>query len=116
MHAGEHLVLLNSDRIGAQLAGRLHRDEGENLEHVRDDHVAVCAGALIEVGTGLDSQCLGHVDLHVIDEVAVPDRLEQSVGETEGQDVECRLFAQEVVDAKDLLLVEDLVQVRVEGN
>ena len=46
---------------------------------------------------------LGHVDLHVVDVVAVPDRLEQAVGEAEGEDVLRRLLAEEVVDAEDLL-------------
>jgi hypothetical protein len=50
----------------------------------------------------------------VVDEVAVPDRLEQAVGEAEGQDVERRLLAEEVVDAEDLLLVEDLVDLGVQ--
>jgi len=27
------------------------------------------------------AQRLGHIDLHVVDEVAIPDRLEQSIGE-----------------------------------
>jgi hypothetical protein len=34
----------------------------------------------------------------VIDEVAVPDRLEQAVGEAEGENVLRRLLAEEVVD------------------
>jgi hypothetical protein len=33
---------------------------------------------------------------------AVPDRLEQAVGEPEGQDVVNRFLAQEVVDPEDL--------------
>ena len=41
--------------------------------------------------------------------LAVPDGLEQSVGEAEGQDVLGRLLAQEVVDPEDLVVVEDLV-------
>ena len=43
--------------------------------------------------------------------VAVPDRLEQAVGEPQREDVLRRLLAEEVVDAEDLLLVEDLVHV-----
>ena len=74
-----------------------------------DDHVAVGAGALVERGAALEPERLGHVDLHVVDEVAVPDRLEEPVGEAEGQDVLGRLLAQEVVDPEDLVLVEDLV-------
>ena len=59
---------------------------------------------------------LGHVDLHVVDEVAVPDRLEQAVGEAEREDVLRRLLAEEVIDAEDLVLVEDLVQLGVERD
>ena len=61
-----------------------------------------------------EPQRLGHVDLHVIDEVAIPDRLEQAVGEAERQDVLRRLLAEEVIDAEDLLLGEHLVQLGVE--
>ena len=71
---------------------------------------AVGAGRLVERGAVLEAQRLGHVDLHVVDVVAVPDRLEQPVGEPEGEDVLRRLLAEEVVDPEDLLLVEDLVQ------
>ena len=41
--------------------------------------------------------------------VAVPDRLEEAVGEPQGEDVLHRLLAEEVVDPEDLLLVEDVV-------
>jgi hypothetical protein len=55
---------------------------------VGDDHVLVRPGRLVEVGPAVQAEGLGDVDLDVIDEVAVPDRLEQAVGEPEGQDVE----------------------------
>ena len=80
------------------------------------DHVAEGAGRLVEARTLAESEGLGHVDLHVVDEVAVPDRLEEAVGETEREDVLRRLLAEEVVDAKDLLFGEDLVQPRVERD
>ena len=89
---------------------RLHRHERQHLEQVGDDHVAVRAGRLVEPDALLERQRLGHVDLHVVDVVAVPDRLEQAVGEAEGEDVLRRLLAEEVVDAEDLALVERLVQ------
>ena len=47
----------------------------------------------------------------MIDVAAVPDRLEDSVGEAERQDVLHRFFAQIVVDAVDLLFVGDLAAV-----
>ncbi len=70
---------------------------------MRHHHVAERAGRLVEAGALAQAQRLRHVDLHVVDEVAVPDRLEQPVGEAERQDVLRRLLAQEVVDAEDLL-------------
>ena len=57
---------------------------------------------------------LRHVDLDVADVVAVPDRLEEPVGEPQGEQVVDGLLAQEVVDAEDLRLVEDGVERRVE--
>jgi hypothetical protein len=98
-------TLFFSSLIGASAPARrrLHRHEGEDLEQVRDDHVAVGAGLLVEAGAPAEAERLGHVDLHVVDEVAVPDRLEQAVGEAEGEDVLRRLLAEEVVDAEDLV-------------
>ena len=52
----------------------------------------------------------------MIDEIAVPDRLEQAVGETEREDVLRRLLAEEMIDAEDLVLGEDLVQRLVERH
>ena len=105
----EHLLLLGPQLLRCQRRRRLHGDEAEHLEQVRDDHVAVGAGLVVEVGAALDGQRLRHVDLHVGDVRAVPDRLEQAVGEPEGQDVVDRLLAEEVVDPEDLRLVEDRV-------
>src|SRR5437764_9114559 len=42
----------------------------------------------------------------MVDEVSVPDRLENAVGEAEGQDVLDGLFAQVVIDAEHLRLAE----------
>ena len=85
-----------------------------HLEQVGDDHVPEGAGALVEPGSALDGQRLGNVDLHVADVVAVPDGLEEPVGEAEGEDVVDRLLAEEVVDAEHLGLVEGGVHGPVE--
>ena len=77
-------------------------------------HVLECPGRLVEGDPVVDAQGLGDVDLHVIDVVTVPDRLEEAVGETEGQYVLGRLLAQEVVDPEDLFLVEEPVHQVVE--
>ena len=63
---------------------------------------------LVVAAAPLDAQRLGDGDLHVVDVAAVPDRLEDAVGEAEHHDVLHRLLAEVVVDAVDLLLAEDL--------
>ena len=81
---------------------------------MRHDHVAERAGALVELTARADRQRLGDVDLHVLDVLAIPQRLEEAVGEAQREQVERRLLAEEVVDAEDLLLLEDLVHGVVE--
>ena len=81
-----------------------------------DDHVAVGAGLLVEADAAPDIERLGHVNLDVVDEVAAPDRLEQAVGESEGENVLRRLLAEEMVDPEDLLLGKNLVQLGVERH
>ena len=87
---------------GIQKGRRLHGHEPENLEQVGDEHIPVGAGLVVEVRAPFNREGLGHVDLHVADVLAVPDRLEQPVGEPQGQDVVDRLLAEEVVDPEDL--------------
>ena len=70
------------------------------------EHVAHRAGFLVEGGAALDPDRLGHGDLHVVDELPVPDRLEDAVREPKRQHVLHRLLAQVVVDPEDLPLDE----------
>ena len=83
---------------------------------MRHHHVAIGAGLLVEGDAVADVERLRHVDLHMIDEIAVPDRLEQAIAETEGEDVLRRLLAEEMVDAEDLVFGEHLVQRVVERD
>ena len=46
--------------------------------------------------------------------IAVPDRLEQSIGEPQNEDVLDRLLSEIVVDAIELVFVEDTEQVMIE--
>jgi hypothetical protein len=98
----EDLGRLLAQVPGVQRGGRFHGQEPQDLEQVGDDHVAVGAGVVVEIRAPLDREGLGHVDLHVGDVLAVPHRLEQAVGEPEGQDVVDRLLAEEVVDPENL--------------
>jgi hypothetical protein len=113
-HRLEDLRRLVEQRLGRERRRRLHRDEAEDLEEVRDHHVAEGAGLLVKRRPAADRERLGHVDLHVGDVSAVPDRLVDAVAEAQGEQVLDRLLAQEVVDAEDLRLVEDSVDGLVE--
>jgi hypothetical protein len=68
--------------------------------------VAHRAGLLVEAAPGADPECLGDRDLHVVDPGTFPDRLEDGVGEAQGEDVLDGVLAEVVVDAEDLRLVE----------
>src|ERR1700722_2827612 len=113
-HAAKHLVLLFADGRGLQRRRRLHRHERKNLKQVSHHHVAKRSHGFIERRALAEPQRLRHVNLHVVDEIAVPDGLKESVGEAEREDVLRRLLAEEVVDAKYLSFVEYLVQFGVQ--
>ena len=65
-------------------------------------HVAQRPGRLVEIGAPLDPDRLGDRDLHMVDVVAVPQRLEDAVGEAQHHDVLDRLLAEEMVHPIDL--------------
>jgi hypothetical protein len=83
---------------------------------VRHHHVLVGAGHLVEVRSAIQAQSLRDVDLNVVDEVPVPDGLEQPVGEAERKDVQRGFLAEEMVDPEDLPLLEGLMDLIVEGD
>ena len=103
MIAPQHLELLGPDRLGGELDRLLHRGQREQLQQVVLQHVAGGAGRVVERRAAADADVLGHRDLHRVDVVGVPDRLEQLVGEAQRQQVLDGLLAQVVVDAEDVL-------------
>ena len=70
-------------------------------------HVAHGARAVVVGAAPFHAERLGDDDLHVVDVAAVPDGLEEAVGEAQEEQVLHRLLAEVVVDAEDLGLVED---------
>ena len=103
----EHLELLVAHGLGLEHHRRLHGDDRQQLQHVVLDDVAEGADLVVVAAAALDADRLGHGQLHVVDEVAIPDRLEDAIGQAKGQDVLDGLFAEVVVDSIDLRLVED---------
>ena len=98
----------------SKLRGGLHGRERHQLQQVVLEHVAQHADRVVVRRPMADGQVLGGRDLHVVDVVAVPDRLEDAVGESQHQHVLHRLLAQVVVDAIDLVLGKDVVHLAVE--
>ncbi len=107
-HGREHLRLLRAQGHRVERGGLLHRGQGEQLHEVVLDDVAGGTDAVVVPGPAGDPDVLGHGDLHVVDVVGVPDRLEHLVGEPQGQEVLHGLFAQVVVDPEDVVRPEHL--------
>ncbi len=104
----EHLDLLVTDAVGGQVGRRVHGNQAQQLQQVVLDHVAQLAGLVEVTPTAFDADLLGHGDFHVGDVVLVPLGFEQAVGETQGNQVLHRLFAQVVVDAVGAVFREKL--------
>ena len=60
-------------------------------------HIPQGAGFIIVIRSVFDADGLGLCDLYVVDVITVPDRLKNSVGETEYQDVLNGFLAEIVV-------------------
>src|SRR5437660_941281 len=68
------------------------------------------AGVVVVARAALPRDLLGRRDLVLLDEAAIPDRLEDAVREAEHQRVLDGLLAQVVIDAVDLPLLEDRLE------
>src|SRR6266516_528122 len=73
------------------------------------EDVANRAGPFVVVGARLDAERLRNRYLDVVDELAIPDRLEDPVRESQSEHVLHGLLAQVVIDAEDLSFVEVLL-------
>ena len=105
-HRAQELHLLVANHFGVEVRGRLHADDRDQLHDVVLHDVAQRAGLLVVRTATLDADLLGHGDLHMVDVLAVPQRLEDPVGEPEHEQVLNGLLAEVVVDAIDLLFDE----------
>ena len=96
--------------VGLEPRRRVHGHGGDDLHDVVDHHVAQRPDRVVEVPAILHAEALGHGDLHRGDRIAPPHRLEHGVREPQVEDLPHSHLAQEVVDAKELRLVDVLVQ------
>ena len=77
-------------------------------------HVAQSTCLIVESTSTLDAHILYCRDLHALDVVAIPERLEDTIRKTQSHDILHRLLSEEVIDTIELMFVEglavDLVQ------
>src|SRR6201998_1470370 len=99
---------------GVEGSGRLNGDQRSELQNMALNHVAQRAGSFVKAAAAFDTEGFGRGDLHVVHVIAVPERFEDAVAETENQKILHRVFAEIVVDAIDLLLFENIVNNLVE--
>ena len=84
------------------------------MQEVVLNHVPERPGFLIIAAPAPDPIVFRHGDLHVVDVAAVPNRLEECVGEPEGEDVLNGLFSEIVVYPVDLGFLEILGEQQVQ--
>src|SRR6202051_2967889 len=97
----EYLDLLITDSGAIHPSGGLHGQKSYHLEHVVFDHVADRPGVVVELPPPLDPELFCHRNLHTLDVIPVPDRLQKAIGEAKEQKIENRLFTEVVVDTKN---------------
>src|SRR6266550_2157473 len=74
------------------------------------NHIADCAGLIIERASALNSKVLRHSNLYALDLIAVPERFQNRILEAEEDHVVHRPLSQVMVDAEDVLLIEGAEQ------
>src|SRR5580658_6890601 len=79
-------------------------------------HIAERPGSLVVAAARLDADDLGRRDLDIVDIARVPNRLEDAVTEAEREQILHRLLTEVMIDAIDLLLLEDLLDFLVERD
>src|SRR5581483_959053 len=72
------------------------------------------AGLFVIATALFDANFFRRRDLHAIDVTAVPDRLENRIAKTENQNVLHRLFPEIMIDAIDLILFKNLLNLPVQ--
>src|SRR3569833_3312651 len=98
--------LLRPHGAVALIGGRLHGELRHDLEQMVLDDIAQAAGAFVKCAAAAHPEILAQRDLDAGDIVAIPDRFEKRIGETEIEDVHDRLFPEKMIDAENVVFAE----------
>ena len=74
-----------------------------------------CASRLVKRSAPLYADRFRRCNLHMVDAVAIPDRLEDAVGETKRHDILDCVLAEKVVDAENLVLMQRAQDLRIQS-
>ena len=100
------LIFSLRTELAPNVAGASIGDERCQLQHVALNHVPQRACRFVERRAVLDSQRFRRRYLHVVDVIAIPKRLENSVAEPKYQQVLDGLLSEVMVNPVDLRLIE----------
>src|SRR5262245_27548101 len=110
----QHLGLFVPHHLGVQARRRLHGDVRDDLQEMVLHDVAQGPRLIVELAASLHAERLCHRDLHALDVLPIPDRLEERVRKAEEEQVLNRVLAQVVVDAEHAVFTEGGVDDRVQ--
>ena len=114
VQAVQHFGDFVAHGVGIDQRRRFHRHHGQYLQQVVLEHVAHRARAVVVAAAVFHADGFGGGDFNVVNVVAVPERLEEAVGEAQHEEVLHGFFAEVVVDAVYLVFVEVVVDGAVE--
>ena len=111
----EHFQFFVAHGGGIKRSRRLNGYQRGQLKNVALNHVAESARRFIKTAAALDTERFRRGDLHVIDIIAVPERLENPVAEAQNEKVLHGVLTKVMVDAVDLLFVENIEDNLIQG-
>jgi hypothetical protein len=97
----EYFDLFIANSVAMQTRGRLRGQKSYNLKHVVLDDIEDRSGGVVKLTPPLDAEFFRHRDLHTLDVIPIPDRLQKTIGKAKEPKIEDCLFSEVVVDPKD---------------
>ena len=104
----QYFQLLIAHGGGVKRCRRFHSHERGELQDVALNHVAQRTRRFVEATATLHAQRFRCGDLHVVHVIAIPKGLENAVPKAKNQQILHRIFAEIVIDAVNLLFLEDV--------
>src|SRR5258706_1614355 len=95
----QRLLIANSIRVFT--GGSIHREEGDQLQQMILHHIADRTGLFVKFPSTRHTKILSHRDLHTLDVIPVPDRIEKRVREAEIEYILYWFLSKIMINPKD---------------